>query len=182
MIPYKLVSEKWLKKMGRTYETHRQGNRVYQEWARSSTNDGKLDNSIRETANQLTTKAQEQQRKDEETQKTLKAIATELVARKLKSPSSSVVDGSTPKRRPPNETRDSPLCNTRPKREAHTGRTKEAMYDHNKFRKIEMPIFDDDDFDAWIFCVEQYFELNSLTDKEKATVVVVSFNRATLAW
>lgn len=52
----------------------------------------------------------------------------------------------------------------------------------SKFKKVEMPIFFGDDPDSWLFRVEWYFEIHRLSDEEKMTVTVISFDGATLKW
>lgn len=55
-------------------------------------------------------------------------------------------------------------------------------YDRSKFKKVEMPVFSGNDLSSWLFRVDCYFQIRKLTDSEKMTVVVVSFDGATLDW
>lgn len=45
-----------------------------------------------------------------------------------------------------------------------------------------MPIFLGDDPDSWLFRAERYFEIHRLSDEEKMTVTVISFDDAALKW
>ena len=54
--------------------------------------------------------------------------------------------------------------------------------DRNKFKKVEMPVFDGDDPDSWLFCAERYFQIHKLTDSEKLTVATISFEGPALNW
>ncbi|XP_024017591.1 uncharacterized protein LOC112090471 [Morus notabilis] len=49
-------------------------------------------------------------------------------------------------------------------------------------RRVEMPVFDGENPDGWIFRAERYFSLNRLTDREKLDVAVVSLEGEALAW
>ena len=54
--------------------------------------------------------------------------------------------------------------------------------DRNKFKKVEMPIFNGDDPDSWLFCVEIYFQIHKLTEFKKLTVSTISYKGPTLNW
>ena len=54
--------------------------------------------------------------------------------------------------------------------------------DGNKLKKVEMPIFNGDDPDSWLFRAERYFQIHKLTDFEKMTVATISFEGPTLNW
>ena len=58
----------------------------------------------------------------------------------------------------------------------------EGNNDRNKFKKVEMPIFNGDDLDSWLFCAERYFLIHKLTESEKITVSTISFEGPTLNW
>lgn len=45
-----------------------------------------------------------------------------------------------------------------------------------------MPVFSGSDPDSWLFQVDRYFQIHKLTDSEKMTVMVISFNEPTLNW
>lgn len=45
-----------------------------------------------------------------------------------------------------------------------------------------MPIFSGDDPDGWLFRAERYFHIHRLTDTEKMTVAVISFEGDALSW
>ena len=49
--------------------------------------------------------------------------------------------------------------------------------DRNKFKKVEMPVFNRNDPDSWLFRVDQYFQIHKLTESEKMTVSVINFER-----
>lgn len=65
---------------------------------------------------------------------------------------------------------------------ANTSEGNENSSDHNKFKKFEMPILSGTNPDLWLFKADQYFQIHKLTDLEKLTVVVISFNGAALDW
>lgn len=58
----------------------------------------------------------------------------------------------------------------------------EGNLDRSKFKKLEMPVFSEVDFDDWMFQAERYFDIHHLSDSEKATVSVISFTGKALAW
>ena len=60
--------------------------------------------------------------------------------------------------------------------------SEDANSDRNKFKKVEMPIFNGDDLDSWLFRVERYFQIHKLTDYEKMTVATISFEGPALNW
>lgn len=51
-----------------------------------------------------------------------------------------------------------------------------------RVRKIEMPVFSDDNPDGWLFHAERYFEVNGLTEKEKLAAIGVSMEGDALPW
>ena len=51
----------------------------------------------------------------------------------------------------------------------------ESNSDRNKFKKVEMPIFNGDDPDSWLFRAERYFHIHKLTEFEKMIVSTISF-------
>lgn len=59
-------------------------------------------------------------------------------------------------------------------------RGEEGKYDRQKFNKVEMPTFEGDDPDDWLFQAVRYFDIHQLTDK--ITVTAVSFAGAALHW
>lgn len=52
----------------------------------------------------------------------------------------------------------------------------------NKLKKVEMLVFSGSDPDSWLFRANRYFQIHKLTDSEKLTVMVISFDGATLDW
>ncbi|TYJ97524.1 transposon Tf2-1 polyprotein isoform X1 [Cucumis melo var. makuwa] len=54
--------------------------------------------------------------------------------------------------------------------------------ERNKFKKVEMPVFTGNDPDSWLFRADRYFQIHKLTDAEKMTVSVISFDGPTLDW
>lgn len=54
--------------------------------------------------------------------------------------------------------------------------------DRNRFKKGEMLVFAGMDLESWLFWVEQYFEIQKLTDTEKVAVAMISFDDIVLAW
>ena len=45
-----------------------------------------------------------------------------------------------------------------------------------------MPVFTGNDPDSWLFRADRYFQIHKLTDAEKMTVSVISFDGPTLDW
>ncbi|KAA0057269.1 transposon Tf2-1 polyprotein isoform X1 [Cucumis melo var. makuwa] len=54
--------------------------------------------------------------------------------------------------------------------------------DRSKFKKVEMPVFTGTDPDSWLFRADRYFKIHNLSDSEKLTVAVISFDGPTLDW
>ena len=49
-------------------------------------------------------------------------------------------------------------------------------------RRLEMPIFQGENPDEWIFKAERYFAVNQLTEEEKIKSVALCFEATVLAW
>ena len=49
-------------------------------------------------------------------------------------------------------------------------------------RRLEMPIFEGENPDDWIFGAERYFTVNQLTKEEKIESMALCFEAAALAW
>ncbi|KAA0043304.1 Retrotransposable element Tf2 [Cucumis melo var. makuwa] len=47
--------------------------------------------------------------------------------------------------------------------------------DRSKYKKLEIPVFNGENPETWIYRAEHYFDINELADEEKVKVVVVSF-------
>ncbi|TYK28131.1 transposon Tf2-1 polyprotein isoform X1 [Cucumis melo var. makuwa] len=58
----------------------------------------------------------------------------------------------------------------------------EPTMDQSKFKKVEMPIFNGTDPDSWLFRADRYFKIHNLSDSEKLTVAVISFDGPALDW
>ncbi|KAA0043205.1 transposon Tf2-1 polyprotein isoform X1 [Cucumis melo var. makuwa] len=54
--------------------------------------------------------------------------------------------------------------------------------ERNKFKKVEMLIFNEEDPDSWLFDADRYFQIHKLNDSEKMIVVMISFEGSTLNW
>lgn len=54
--------------------------------------------------------------------------------------------------------------------------------DRHKFKKVEMPVFGGDDPDNWMFRADRYFQIHKLSEIEKLTVAVISFEGVALNW
>lgn len=52
----------------------------------------------------------------------------------------------------------------------------------SKFKKVEMPVFNGRDLNAWLFRADLYFSNHKLTKSEKMTVAVISFEGVALDW
>ncbi|XP_038875910.1 uncharacterized protein LOC120068265 [Benincasa hispida] len=65
-----------------------------------------------------------------------------------------------------------------------SSQTKElvASFEKGRYKKIEMPVFNGENPDAWIFQAERYFEMHELTDEEKIRVSVISFGQDEVDW
>ncbi|KAL2512038.1 hypothetical protein Adt_17638 [Abeliophyllum distichum] len=49
-------------------------------------------------------------------------------------------------------------------------------------RRLEMPVFDGSDPDAWIFRAERYFSVNQMAEDERMEATAVCFEGEALAW
>lgn len=58
----------------------------------------------------------------------------------------------------------------------------ENFSNRNKFKKVNMPVFNGSDPDSWLFQADHYFQIHKLSDLEKLTVEVISFDGAALDW
>ena len=47
--------------------------------------------------------------------------------------------------------------------------------DRNKFKKVEMPVFNGEDPDSWLSRADRYFQIHKLTELEKMIVAIISF-------
>ncbi|KAA0042077.1 transposon Tf2-1 polyprotein isoform X1 [Cucumis melo var. makuwa] len=54
--------------------------------------------------------------------------------------------------------------------------------ERNKFKKVEMSVFTGNDPDSWLFRANRYFQIHKLTDAEKMTISVISFDGPALDW
>lgn len=54
--------------------------------------------------------------------------------------------------------------------------------DRNKFKTVEMRVFGGNDPNSWLFRADRYFQIHKLTDSEKMTIFVISFDGSTLNW
>ena len=52
----------------------------------------------------------------------------------------------------------------------------------SKFKKVEMPVFNGEDLDSWLFRGNWYFQIHKLIDSEKMTVATISFDGPALNW
>ncbi|KAA0066119.1 transposon Tf2-1 polyprotein isoform X1 [Cucumis melo var. makuwa] len=94
------------------------------------------------------------------------------------SPGKQVVEGSSSKTQI-EETTITALSND-PKIEEKT--EEGPAMDRSKFKKVEMPIFTGTDPDSWLFRADRYFKIHNLSDSEKLTVAVISFDGPALDW
>lgn len=51
-----------------------------------------------------------------------------------------------------------------------------------RYKKLEMPTFDGENLDAWLFRAELFFEIHQVKEFEKVNVVVVSFQKDIVDW
>ena len=54
--------------------------------------------------------------------------------------------------------------------------------ERNKFKKVEMSMFNDKDPNSWLFLAGRYFQIHKLSDAKKVLVATVSFEGPTLNW
>ncbi|KAF7802354.1 Retrotransposable element Tf2 [Senna tora] len=54
--------------------------------------------------------------------------------------------------------------------------------DSNKYRKLELPLFDGDDAVGWLFRVERYFSINRMKDEDKLEAMAVCLEGRALNW
>ena len=54
--------------------------------------------------------------------------------------------------------------------------------DQSKFKRVEMPVFNGDDPDSWLFQADRYFQIHKLTNSERLIVATISFEGPTLNW
>ncbi|TYK30578.1 transposon Tf2-1 polyprotein isoform X1 [Cucumis melo var. makuwa] len=73
-----------------------------------------------------------------------------------------------------------PTTVEKPKVETKT--EEERTWDRSKFKKVEMPVFDGTDPNSWLFRADRYFKIHNLSDSEKLTVAVISFDGPALDW
>ncbi|KAA0064313.1 transposon Tf2-1 polyprotein isoform X1 [Cucumis melo var. makuwa] len=66
--------------------------------------------------------------------------------------------------------------------ERHEKRTESDDSKRNKFKKVEMPIFNGEDLDSWLFRANKYFQIHKLTEFEKMIVATISFKEPMLNW
>ncbi|KAA0033719.1 Transposon Tf2-6 polyprotein [Cucumis melo var. makuwa] len=54
--------------------------------------------------------------------------------------------------------------------------------ERSKYKKLEIPVFNGENPETWIYRAEHYFDINELADEEKVKVVVVSFGPDEVNW
>ncbi|TYJ98044.1 retrotransposon protein [Cucumis melo var. makuwa] len=54
--------------------------------------------------------------------------------------------------------------------------------DRSKYKKLEIPVFNGENPETWIYRAEHYFDINELVDEEKVKVAVVSFGPDEVNW
>ncbi|KAL4037971.1 hypothetical protein IC575_001574 [Cucumis melo] len=54
--------------------------------------------------------------------------------------------------------------------------------DKSMYKKLEMPVFNGENPESWIYRAEHYFDINELADEEKVKVAVVSFGPDAVNW
>ncbi|XP_031745972.1 uncharacterized protein LOC116406393 [Cucumis sativus] len=58
----------------------------------------------------------------------------------------------------------------------------EGANERDKFKKVEMPVFNGEDPDSWLFRADRYFQIHKLSDAEKVLVATISFEGPALNW
>ncbi|KAA0034358.1 gypsy/ty3 element polyprotein [Cucumis melo var. makuwa] len=57
-----------------------------------------------------------------------------------------------------------------------------AGQDRIKFKKLEMPVFNGEDQDSWIYRAEHYFQMHLLNEQEKLKIAIVNMEGKGLCW
>ncbi|KAA0045135.1 transposon Tf2-1 polyprotein isoform X1 [Cucumis melo var. makuwa] len=58
----------------------------------------------------------------------------------------------------------------------------DKAFNRSKFKKVKMPIFNGKSPDSWLFRADRYFKIHNLTELEKMSVAIISFDGLTLDW
>lgn len=66
--------------------------------------------------------------------------------------------------------------------EGESSQGRNGGFDRSKYKKLNMPVFDGEGPNAWIFRAETFFEIHKLSDTEKMKVVVISFSQEVVDW
>ncbi|KAA0051375.1 retrotransposon protein [Cucumis melo var. makuwa] len=53
----------------------------------------------------------------------------------------------------------------------------QGTVDQSKYKKLEMPMYLDENPESWVYHAEHFFEINNLPETEKVKVDVVSFGQ-----
>ena len=76
-----------------------------------------------------------------------------------------------------------------PTNKGHENKTKDGKVEgedgtneRNRFKKVEMPVFNGEDPYSWLFRANRYFQIHKLIDAEKVLVATTSFDGPTLNW
>lgn len=56
----------------------------------------------------------------------------------------------------------------------------EGEGDRNKFKKVEMPMFNGTDPDSWLFRADFYFKIHRLSEDYTMTVTIINFKSTAL--
>lgn len=65
---------------------------------------------------------------------------------------------------------------------ARTSNSQCTEKDSTRFRELEIPLFTGEDSVGWLFKMERYFSINSVTEEEKLEAAVVCLERKVLNW
>ena len=58
----------------------------------------------------------------------------------------------------------------------------EGSHERNTLKKVEIPIFNAEDPNSWLFRVDKNFQIHELMDFEKIIVAIISFDGPALYW
>ncbi|TYK17139.1 putative retroelement pol polyprotein [Cucumis melo var. makuwa] len=127
--------------------------------------------ALMKNLDQLSTKAETQQQRYQVVMKYMDNVVNE------KSTTTSDLEGSSSKMK---GIANSDESNEETKKEVKDEEDKAA--ERNKFKKVEMLVFTGNDPNSWLFRADRYFQIHKLTDAEKMTVSVISFDGPALDW
>ncbi|KAL0545922.1 hypothetical protein IC582_015819 [Cucumis melo] len=115
----------------------------------------------------------------EKTMERMHAMLTEMYEDRQRQPGSSELTGvSTGKRK----MRTEDVVDGDEEGETSLSLEPGTGQDRIKFKKLEMPVFNGEDPDGWIYRAEHYFQMHLLNEQEKLKIAIVSMEGKGLCW